>query len=115
MSAGERREVALLEYQPRAGESVERKRARLLYQSRKRGMLENGILLSTFADQYLKLLTPEQLGCYDDLINRPSNDWQIYYWITGREEVPAEYDSDVMALLKQHASDPARMNRQPPL
>ena len=30
---------------PRKGESLEVKRARLLYQSRKRGMLENGLIL----------------------------------------------------------------------
>ncbi len=29
------------------------KRARLLYQSRKRGILENGLLLSSFADKHL--------------------------------------------------------------
>lgn len=31
-------------YEPRKNEDVEVKRARLLYQSRKRGMLENGLL-----------------------------------------------------------------------
>ena len=33
------------QYEPRKNEDVEVKRARLLYQSRKRGMLENGLLL----------------------------------------------------------------------
>lgn len=33
------------QYEPRKNEGVEVKRARLLYQSRKRGMLENGLLL----------------------------------------------------------------------
>ena len=43
--AGESEMPPLPEYQSRHGETSELKRARLLYQSRKRGMLENGILL----------------------------------------------------------------------
>ena len=38
---------------------------------------------STFAAEYLHKMTPEQLDTYDLLINRPSNDWELYYWITG--------------------------------
>ena len=37
--------VPIPQYEPRKNEDVEVKRARLLYQSRKRGMLENGLLL----------------------------------------------------------------------
>ncbi len=43
--APEDTEPPIPEYKPRAGETVEVQRARLLYQSRKRGMLENGLLL----------------------------------------------------------------------
>lgn len=38
-------EYPLPEYQERQKEALEVKKARLLYQSRKRGMLENGLLL----------------------------------------------------------------------
>ena len=34
---------------PRTGETIEKMRARLVYQSRKRGTLESDLLLSTFA------------------------------------------------------------------
>merc|ERR1712063_147151 len=67
-------------YEERTGESMELKKARLLYQSRKRGMLENGLLLSTFASRYLKDMTETQTSMYDQLINLPSNDWDIFYW-----------------------------------
>lgn len=46
-------------------------------------MLENGLLLSTFAHRYLQTMNEEQLSMYDRLINLPSNDWEIYYWATG--------------------------------
>uniref|UniRef100_A0A0B7BV86 Succinate dehydrogenase assembly factor 2, mitochondrial n=1 Tax=Arion vulgaris TaxID=1028688 RepID=A0A0B7BV86_9EUPU len=90
-------------YVEKQGEVNEIKRARLLYQSRKRGMLENGLLLSTFASKYLDTFTDGQLSSYDKLINQPSNDWDIYYWVTGVTATPEEFQSDVMDLLKKHA------------
>ncbi|KAL3841920.1 hypothetical protein ACJMK2_020009 [Sinanodonta woodiana] len=98
-------------------ESIRDKRARLLYQSRKRGMLENGLLLSTFAAQYLDSFNEEQLKMYDSLINKPSNDWDIYYWITGNKPTPDAYDNEVMKMLKEHAQNKERnvRIRQPDL
>ncbi|CAG5128986.1 unnamed protein product, partial [Candidula unifasciata] len=93
------------------GETSELKRARLLYQSRKRGMLENGLLLSTFAGKHLDTLTDTQLITYDRLINKPSNDWDIYYWVTGAKETPEEFQSDVMDLLKKHVLNKDRESR----
>ncbi|XP_063084309.1 succinate dehydrogenase assembly factor 2, mitochondrial isoform X2 [Cavia porcellus] len=76
-------EIPLPPWQERTDESIETKRARLLYESRKRGMLENCILLSLFAKEHLHRMTEKQLNLYDRLINEPSNDWDIYYWATG--------------------------------
>ena len=72
---------------------------------------------SAFANDYLHKLTPKQLDLYDTLINTPSNDWQLYYWIVGREDTPQEYDNEVMDLLKEHARNPDRKksNIQPSL
>ncbi|KAL7274226.1 Succinate dehydrogenase assembly factor 2 mitochondrial [Rhizina undulata] len=64
----------------RMGEDVDTMRARLLYQSRKRGILETDLLLSTFADTHLSKMTPEQLSAYDRFLDE--NDWDIYYWCT---------------------------------
>lgn len=64
----------------RTGEDEATKRARLLYQSRKRGCLEAELLLSTFAASRLADLTPGQLATYDRLLDE--NDWDIYYWVT---------------------------------
>ncbi|KAK5164748.1 Succinate dehydrogenase assembly factor 2 mitochondrial [Saxophila tyrrhenica] len=64
----------------RTGEDANTMRARLLYQSRKRGTLESDLLLSTFADQNLGNMTPKQLQQYDLFLDE--NDWDIYYWAT---------------------------------
>lgn len=47
-------------------------------------MLENGLILSNFAGKYLHIFNDEELNLYDRLINLPSNDWEIYYWATGK-------------------------------
>ncbi|KAI9747252.1 MAG: succinate dehydrogenase assembly factor 2 [Lichina confinis] len=64
----------------RTGEDVKTMRARLLYQSRKRGTLESDLLLSTFADTNLGKMTTSQLQQYDLFLDE--NDWDIYYWAT---------------------------------
>ncbi|KAK3945900.1 succinate dehydrogenase assembly factor 2 [Diplogelasinospora grovesii] len=71
----------------RTGEDPATMRARLLYQSRKRGTLESDLLLSTFASQHLQSMTPEQLKQYDLFMDE--NDWDIYYWATQEPEPPA--------------------------
>jgi succinate dehydrogenase assembly factor 2 len=50
---------------PRPGESLERMRARLVYQSRKRGTLESDLLLSTFAQEHLSDMNVEELSEFD--------------------------------------------------
>ena len=74
-------------------------------------------IYSTFASRYLDKLDPNQLDQYDELINRPSNDWQLYYWITGREETPTCFDNEVMDMLKEHSRNEKRevRLRQPDL
>ncbi|KAI1473962.1 DUF339-domain-containing protein [Daldinia eschscholtzii] len=70
----------------RTGEDDATMRARLVYQSRKRGTLESDLLLSTFADEYLPAMNREQMEQYDLFLDE--NDWDIYYWAT--QEPPAD-------------------------
>jgi len=50
---------------PRQNEPVEQLRARLVYQSRKRGTLESDLLLSTFARDNLATMNEAELKEYD--------------------------------------------------
>jgi len=50
---------------PRHNETEEKLRARLVYQSRKRGTLESDLLLSTFAKECLSGMTVQELKEYD--------------------------------------------------
>jgi succinate dehydrogenase assembly factor 2 len=92
-------------------ESTEVKRRRLLYQSRKRGMLENDLLLSNFASTYLSKMNVDDLDLYDKLINTPSNDWDLYYMAIGRIETTEEYQNHVMDLLKKFVKNEQKQKR----
>ncbi|OLN85954.1 Succinate dehydrogenase assembly factor 2, mitochondrial [Colletotrichum chlorophyti] len=70
----------------RKGEDERTMRARLLYQSRKRGTLESDLLMSTFANEHLPHMTKAQMEQYDLFLDE--NDWDIYYWAT-QEEAPS--------------------------
>merc|ERR1712107_652894 len=98
------------EYVEKFEEPVEEKRARLMYQSRKRGMLENGLLLGSFASKYLGSLTTRSWPSMM-LINLPSNDWEIFYWAVGQKETPEDFDNIVMDMLKEHAKNEDRESR----
>jgi succinate dehydrogenase flavin-adding protein (antitoxin of CptAB toxin-antitoxin module) len=49
----------------RTGEKTETMRARLVYQARKRGMLEGDLLLSTFARDNLAAMSHDELVQFD--------------------------------------------------
>eukprot|EP00794_Sanderia_malayensis_P018137 gene18137-19947_t len=93
------------EQKDRSNESLQEKRARLLYQSRKRGISENGLLLSTFASKYLNTFDENLLNEYDFMINKPSNDWELFYWMTGKKPAPPEFDNEIMKMLKEHTKN----------
>ncbi|RLV93430.1 Succinate dehydrogenase assembly factor 2 mitochondrial [Spathaspora sp. JA1] len=91
----------------RTGETMDIKRARLIYQSRKRGILEADLLLSRFASKYLKQFTSEQLDEYDQLLDE--SDWDIFYWATKNFTVtplPEKWqNSEILKLLQESAEN----------
>ncbi|KAJ3190095.1 succinate dehydrogenase assembly factor 2 [Gaertneriomyces sp. JEL0708] len=89
-----------------ADEPTPKKIARLIYSSRKRGILETDLLLSTFAGEKLAQLPRQELDEYDDLLEE--NDWDIYYWITGTEgKIPPKrvQEMKVFPKLVEHAKN----------
>lgn len=63
---------------PRPGEPIETTRARLIYQSRKRGTLESDLLLSTFAQEHLGTMDAEALSEFDK-VRASSSDHDASY------------------------------------
>ncbi|KAL8182838.1 UNVERIFIED_CONTAM: Succinate dehydrogenase assembly factor 2, mitochondrial [Gekko kuhli] len=104
-------EFPLPPWRGRPEEPAGTKRARLLYESRKRGLLENGLLLSFFAKENLGRMDERQLDLYDRLINEPSNDWDIYHWATEAKPVPEVFQNEVMEMLREFTKNKNREQR----
>ena len=74
-------------------------RKRLLFRAHHMGTNENDIFFGGFADAHLADLSDDQVECFAALIE--SDDPDLFSWVTGAKPVPAPYDTDVMAKLKQ--------------
>ncbi len=71
---------------------------RLRYRSSYTGTKETDVLLGQFAARHLAQLSPQLLDQYEALIE--NSDPDLFMWISGRKPVPSEWDTEVMALLK---------------
>jgi antitoxin CptB len=87
-------------------DATEIRRKRLTFRSWHRGTREADLIMGRFADRYVPGFTPEQLDRYERLLELSDPD--VYNWMTGREPVPAEHDSDVMRLLVASAFSPEK-------
>lgn len=76
---------------------LETRRKRLLYRSIYRGNKENDILLGQFARAHIAGFSAEELAQYERLLSAPDND--IYDWVAGKADVPAESDTPVLRKL----------------
>lgn len=78
-------------------------RARLVYQTRKRGTLETGLLISTFATpQRLEQMGRAELTELDRLLKVP--EWTLYYWGIGKAEPPQDSEFKDSQLLRTSRS-----------
>ncbi len=75
----------------------ERVEKRLKYQSWHRGTREMDLILGQFADARLSAMSDAELEEFTALISLP--DTQLYKWISGREEIPEAYQTDMMAAI----------------
>ncbi|CCH44944.1 hypothetical protein BN7_4514 [Wickerhamomyces ciferrii] len=90
----------------RGNEDINKKKARLIYQSRKRGILETDLLLSKFAKLYLDKFSLEELDEYDKLLDEL--DWDIYYWATKNYDItplPKKWENSKILKLLQELSE----------
>lgn len=70
---------------------------RLKYQSWHRGTREMDIILGQFADKRISSLSEAELEEYTALITLPDTD--LYKWISGREAIPDQYQTPLMAAI----------------
>ncbi|MAS88021.1 MAG: succinate dehydrogenase assembly factor 2 [Micavibrio sp.] len=81
-------------------ENLEDKRKRLIFRSWHRGTKEMDLVMGTFADKHMPIMEEPNLSLYDDLLSESDPD--LYNWVTGREDVPANKLNPVLEMLLAH-------------
>lgn len=81
-------------------QELEKKRKQLVFRSHHRGTKEMDLIMGSFADAHVGGFDEGQLQQYEDLLQ--NNDPDLYNWITGQEDPPANIVCDVFELLKKH-------------
>ncbi|HAY49240.1 MAG TPA: succinate dehydrogenase assembly factor 2 [Thalassospira sp.] len=79
---------------------LEMRRKKLLFRGAHRGTKENDILMGRFMEKHLSTLTEEQLDTFEALINEVP-DADFFKWATGKEQAPAQYDTDVLRMIRE--------------
>lgn len=67
---------------------------KLRFRAWHRGFVEADLILGPYADTHVGAMTPAQLDTFELLLEQPDHD--LYAWIVGTCETPAEFQSDVM-------------------
>lgn len=79
---------------------LDKKRKQLIFRAGHRGTKEMDLLLGSFANAHVPTLSEEEILQFEELLTLSDPD--LYNWITGKEETPANLDSALMAKLKAH-------------
>ncbi|WP_431858890.1 succinate dehydrogenase assembly factor 2 [Azospirillum sp.] len=80
-----------------APDALESRRKRLRFRSWHRGTREMDLIMGSFADAATPAFDAVLLDQYEALLELSDPD--LYNWITGKEPVPAEHDTEVMQRL----------------
>ena len=81
-------------------ETIENKRRRLIFRSDHRGTKEMDLILGSFAKKHVPDMSEDELAQFDDLLKE--NDPNLYNWITGKENPPANIETAVFKKLMTH-------------
>ena len=85
---------------------TENLRKKLIFRSEHRGTKEMDLLMGSFAKKHVPDFSEEELAIYEELLKE--NDPNLYNWIIGKEDPPANILSGVFEKLKNHKYPQAR-------
>ena len=82
----------------RSSAGLDVRRKQILYRSWHRGMREMDLIMGRFADAEIGTLPEAELAEFERLIDAIDRD--LFAWITGEAELPAEYDTALFRRMK---------------
>ncbi len=78
---------------------LDARRRRILFRAWRRGVREMDLVMGHFADAELPAMSAAELDEFERLLDAP--DPALLAWITGEEPTPADYDTPLLARLRQ--------------
>ena len=82
----------------RSSEGLDERRRRLLFRAWRRGVREMDLIIGRFADAHIDKFDQTELDDFERLIEVPNSD--LYAWVSGESDIPANYDTTVLRQLK---------------
>ena len=82
----------------RSSEGLDERRKKLLFRAWRRGVRETDLIVGRFADAHIGALDEPSLDDFERLIEVPNSD--LYAWVSGETEIPANYDTTVLRQLR---------------
>jgi antitoxin CptB len=83
----------------RSSEGLDVRRRKLLFRAWRRGVREMDLIIGRFADVHIDTLDDTGLDDFEHLIE--ASNAALYAWVVGAETIPADYDTAVLAKLKE--------------
>lgn len=89
-----------------SSEGLDPRRRRLLFRAWHRGIREMDYIIGRFADAQLTALSDADLDTFESWLDIP--DQQMFAWVNGAAEVPADIDTALFRRLRDfHSKGPA--------
>jgi antitoxin CptB len=82
----------------RSTDGLDPRRKRILFRAWHRGTREMDLLMGQYAERAIDAMSNAELDLFEALIEVPDRD--LFAWITGKEEAPANYDTPVFQALR---------------
>ena len=89
----------------RSSEGLDERRRRMLFRAWHRGTREMDLLMGRFADAEIAALSEAEMDEFERLSEVPDRD--LFAWLVGREETPANYDTGLFRRLRDFHAAPA--------
>ena len=77
---------------------MDTRRKRLVYRSNYRGFKEADMILGGYAKAHIDTMSDAEVLMFEDLLNAKDHD--IYGWVMGTLDVPANYDTPLLERLR---------------
>ena len=82
----------------RSSEGLDHRRRRLLFRAWHRGTREVDLITGRFADAHIGTLSEAEIEAFEQLMDVPEP--ELYAWVTGTAETPAEHDTALFRRLR---------------